>query len=117
MKWKMKIYMNCLDPSINAIHLFPHTYKKGYGSYRSQIHTYGRVKDIITWEAAVMRMKELKIETGQLNLDIMELPESCVIIISKGIAKIAELPRYAETRIITHQGQVKRVKWDEGEEF
>lgn len=65
-----------------------------------------------------MRMKELKIShTGHLNLDIMELPESCVIILSNGKAKYAELPPFAETKIITHQGNVKRVKWDEGEEF
>lgn len=63
-------------------------------------------------------MKELKISnTGILNLDIMELPESCVIVLSKGVAKLAELPAHAETKIITHQGRVKRVKWDEGEEF
>jgi Phage-like element PBSX protein XtrA len=65
-----------------------------------------------------MRMKELKIShTGHLNLDIMKLPENCVIVLSRGIAKYAELPPFAETKIITHQGQVKRVKWDEGEEF
>lgn len=65
-----------------------------------------------------MRMRELKISNaGTLNLDIMELPESCVIVLSKGVAKFAELPAHAETKIITHQGQVKRVKWDEGEEF
>jgi len=65
-----------------------------------------------------MRMKELKIASnGNLNLDIMELPESCVIVLSNGVAKMAELPPHAETKIITHQGKVKRVKWDEGEEF
>ncbi|MGN4124872.1 XtrA/YqaO family protein [Lysinibacillus sphaericus] len=30
---------------------------------------------------------------------------------------VAELPDRTETKIIMHQGQVKRVKWDEGEEF
>ena len=29
----------------------------------------------------------------------------------------SKLQKFAETKIITHQGQVKRVKWDEGEEF
>lgn len=63
-------------------------------------------------------MKKLKISNaGTLELDIMELPESCVIVLSGGVAKLAELPAYAETKIITHQGQVKRVKWDEGEDF
>lgn len=65
-----------------------------------------------------MRMKELKINgEGKLVADIMELPDNCVIILSKGKAKVAELPQFAETKIITHQGQVRRVKWDEGEEF
>ncbi|QDQ03198.1 hypothetical protein FOH38_23685 [Lysinibacillus fusiformis] len=65
-----------------------------------------------------MRIKELNIGVdGKLYLDIMELPETCVIVLSKGVAKVAELPAHAETKIITHQGQVKRVKWDEGEEF
>jgi len=30
---------------------------------------------------------------------------------------MAELPAQAETWIITHQGKVKRVKWEEGEDF
>lgn len=65
-----------------------------------------------------MRLKELKISVdGNLYIDIMELPETCVIVLSNGVAKLAELPAHAETKIITHQGQVKRVKWDEGEEF
>lgn len=65
-----------------------------------------------------MRLKELKISVdGNLYLDIMELPETCVIVLSNGVAKLAELPAHAETKIITYQGQVKRVKWDEGEEF
>lgn len=65
-----------------------------------------------------MRMQELKINVdGKLALDIMELPDSCLIVLSKGRAKFAELPPHAETKIITHQGEVKRVKWDEGEEF
>lgn len=65
-----------------------------------------------------MRMKELEINSeGLLSVVIMEMPESCVIVLSNGKAKFAELPAFAETKIFTHQGQVKRVKWDEGEEF
>ncbi|MGE7917250.1 XtrA/YqaO family protein [Lysinibacillus xylanilyticus] len=65
-----------------------------------------------------MRMKELDVTIdGILLVDTMELPENCVIILSQGRAKVAELPAFAETKIVTHQGQVKRVKWDEGEEF
>lgn len=65
-----------------------------------------------------MRMKKLEIDSqGLLNIDIMELPPSCVVIISEGKAKISELPAFAETKITTHQGKVTRVKWDEGEAF
>ena len=65
-----------------------------------------------------MRMQELKINAdGRLIADIMELPDNCVIILSHGKAKVAELPAFAETKIVTHQGQVKRIRWDEGEEF
>ena len=65
-----------------------------------------------------MRLQEVKIsETGILELDIMELPRSCVLLISEGKAKIGELPPHAETRIKTHDGVVKRVNFDEGEEF
>lgn len=65
-----------------------------------------------------MRMKELNVTIdGILRVDTMELPENCVIILSHRKAKVTELPAFAETKIVTHQGQVKRVKWDEGEEF
>ena len=47
----------------------------------------------------------------KLELDIMELPENCVIILSKGKAKLSELPAFAETKIFTHKGQVRRVKF------
>ena len=65
-----------------------------------------------------MRMRDIEISnTGKIELDIMELPENCVIILSKGKARLSELPAFAETKIVTHQGQVRRVKWDQGEEF
>ncbi|WP_416144926.1 XtrA/YqaO family protein [Planococcus koreensis] len=65
-----------------------------------------------------MRLQEVKIsETGILELDIMELPESCILVISQGKAKYAPLPAHAETSIVTYQGKVKRVNFDEGEEF
>ena len=47
----------------------------------------------------------------------MGLPYSCVVVLSQGKARIAELSAFTETKMVTHQGQVKRVKWDEGEEF
>ena len=50
-----------------------------------------------------MRMQELKINVdGELVLDIMELPYSCVIILSRGKAEVTELPAFAETKIVTH---------------
>ena len=56
-------------------------------------------------------------ETGELKLDIMDLPINCVLIISEGRVKMGELPPYTETRIKTHGGKVKHVNFDEGEEF
>ncbi|PSL42149.1 hypothetical protein B0H99_101397 [Planomicrobium soli] len=65
-----------------------------------------------------MRLQDVNIsETGELKLDIMELPKSCVIIFNEGRVKLTELPPHAETKIVTHQGKVTRVKWDEGENF
>ncbi|MBE1554783.1 XtrA/YqaO family protein [Sporosarcina limicola] len=64
------------------------------------------------------RMKELQISSqGILNIDTMELSESCVIVISDGKAKMAELPLHADMTIKTYKGIVTRVNWDEGEEF
>ena len=65
-----------------------------------------------------MRLQDVKIsETGILKLDIMELPKSCVLLISEGKVKIGELPKHAQTTIKTYDGKVKRVNFDEGEEF
>lgn len=65
-----------------------------------------------------MRMKELEINSeGLLSVDIMEMPESCVIVLSNGKAKFAELPAFAETKIVTAQGLVQQIKWNEGEKF
>ncbi|KYD17873.1 hypothetical protein B4168_2434 [Anoxybacillus flavithermus] len=47
----------------------------------------------------------------------MEQKGSFAIVVCDGKAKIAELPAYGETKIITHQGKVKRIRFDEGEEF
>lgn len=57
-----------------------------------------------------MRMRKLKITSNsKLNLDIMELSGICVIVLSKGVVEVTELPKYAEIKIVTHQGIVKRV--------
>ncbi|KKI91263.1 hypothetical protein WQ54_15675 [Bacillus sp. SA1-12] len=66
-----------------------------------------------------MRLQELKINpsTMRLEVDIMELKGSFAIVLCEGKAKITELPSHGETKIITHQGKVKRDKFDEGEAF
>jgi NAD kinase len=66
-----------------------------------------------------MRLKELEIDpsTMRLEVDIMEQKGSFAIVVCDGKAKLTELPPHGETKIITHQGKVKRVKFDEGEEF
>ncbi|WP_432358812.1 XtrA/YqaO family protein [Sporosarcina sp. UB5] len=65
-----------------------------------------------------MKMAELQIDCeGMLNIDIMELPINCVVVISEGKAKVRKLPEHGEYRIVTHQGKVKRMRREEGEEF
>ncbi|MCO7125008.1 XtrA/YqaO family protein [Sporolactobacillus shoreicorticis] len=64
-----------------------------------------------------MRLKEMKIDpaTMQLNVDIMGINNK-VIVIGNGKAKIANLPEFGETKIITHQREVGRrrriLKWE-----
>lgn len=65
-----------------------------------------------------MRLQDVKIsETGMLELDIMELPEQCVLVISDGKARLAALHPHAETKIITNKGKVARLRFEEGEDF
>lgn len=62
-----------------------------------------------------MRMKDIEKDSqGLLNIDIMDLPVNCVIIVSEGKVKLSELPAFAETNITTHQGEIT---WDKGEAF
>jgi hypothetical protein len=53
----------------------------------------------------------------KLEIDIMEHKGSFAVVVCEGKAKIAELPSHGETKIITHQGKIKRVKFDEGKDF
>lgn len=65
-----------------------------------------------------MKVQDIEIDsTNRLELDIMDIPSSCVIVICDGKAKIRELPPFGEYRIVTHQGKVKRMRREEGEEF
>ncbi|MGG3452256.1 XtrA/YqaO family protein [Domibacillus aminovorans] len=59
----------------------------------------------------------IKPSTMMLELDIMEIPKACVVVICNGKAKLRELPPHGEYKIVTHEGKVKRMKKEEGEEF
>lgn len=64
-----------------------------------------------------MRLKKLEINSSKyLEIDIMEMNNKAIVICD-GKVKIADLPEHGETKIITHQGKVKRVKFDVGEDF
>lgn len=56
-------------------------------------------------------------ETGELKFYIMDLPLSCILIISEGNVMMGELPPHEETCIETNDEKVKRVNFDEEEEF
>lgn len=56
-------------------------------------------------------------DTMMLEIDTMEIPTNCVIVISNGKVKVRELPEHGEYRIVTHQGKIKRMRREEGEEF
>ncbi|MDM5335732.1 XtrA/YqaO family protein [Fictibacillus enclensis] len=66
-----------------------------------------------------MRLSDLEINpsTHKLEIDIMDISSSCVIVVSSGKARMAQLPTHGETKFVTHQGKVKRVKWVQGEDF
>lgn len=65
-----------------------------------------------------MLEKDLELdEKMHLNIDIMDLPKSCVVVISEGKVKLRELPLHGEYKIVTHQGKVKRMRRETGEEF
>ncbi|WP_102274938.1 XtrA/YqaO family protein [Cytobacillus massiliigabonensis] len=68
-------------------------------------------------EAARLKTIEINPRTNILEVDIMEQKGSFAIVVCDGKARLIELPIHGETKIITHLGKVKRVKFDEGEEF
>ncbi len=73
---------------------------------------------IIT-QGGVLVNKDITFNTDAilLGIGIMELPLNCVVVISDGVAKVRELPEHGEYRIVTHQGKIKRMRREEGEEF
>ncbi|MEC1744137.1 XtrA/YqaO family protein [Schinkia azotoformans] len=66
-----------------------------------------------------MRLQNIDINpiTMKLEIDIMEQKGSFAIVVCDGKARLTKLPEHGETKIITHQGKVKRVKYDVGEDF
>lgn len=60
---------------------------------------------------------EINSSTNRLEIDIMGLKGRFAIVVCDGKVKITNLPVHGETKIITHQGKVKGVKFNEGEEF
>jgi len=75
--------------------------------------------DIIITQGGVLVNKGITFNTDALllGIGIIELPMNCVVVISEGIAKVRELPEHGEYRIVTHQGKIKRMRREEGEEF
>lgn len=66
-----------------------------------------------------MRLKNIEINsiTGKMEIDTTKYDKPVVILISGGQAKQTFLPDHGETKLVTHQGKLKRVRFDEGEEF
>ncbi|MFB5283899.1 XtrA/YqaO family protein [Peribacillus sp. Hz7] len=66
-----------------------------------------------------MRLQNIDIDpsTMRLEVDIMSQKGSFAVVVCDGKARLTRLPEHGGTKIITHQGKVKRVKFDEGEEF
>lgn len=65
-----------------------------------------------------MKAQDIDIkDTNILEINTTDIPSSCVIVISCGKAKVRELPPFGEYKIVTHQGMVKRMRREEGEDF
>ncbi|MFJ8246932.1 XtrA/YqaO family protein [Peribacillus asahii] len=66
-----------------------------------------------------MRLQNIDIDPSAmlLQIDIMKQKGSFAIVVCDGKARLTQLPEHGETKIITHQGKIKRVKFDEGEDF
>lgn len=78
-----------------------------------------RLGRLIITQGGVLMNKDITFNTDALllGIGIMELPMNCVVVISEGIAKVRELSEHGEYRIVTHQGKVRRMRREEGEEF
>lgn len=68
-------------------------------------------------EATRLKTIEITPGTNRLEIDTMEQKGNFAVVVCDGRARNTELPIHGETKIITHQDKVKRVKFDEGEDF
>lgn len=68
-----------------------------------------------------MRLHQLPIEIQDgkitLELDIQEGNTPFCVVYCDGKAKVTPLPDHGETKVITHQGKVKRVMKYEGVDY
>ncbi|MBC1209487.1 hypothetical protein HCA78_11665 [Listeria booriae] len=65
-----------------------------------------------------MRLRDCDIDPDKLTIEIsVDNKSPQILLISEGKARIAELPAHGEAIVTTHDNKVKRVKWDEGEQF
>jgi hypothetical protein len=60
---------------------------------------------------------EINPDTLKLEIDALRCNGSFVVIVCNGKARLTNLPTFGETNIVTHDGLVKRVKFNEGEVF
>nr|WP_233212230.1 XtrA/YqaO family protein [Sporosarcina sp. P16b] len=52
-----------------------------------------------------------------MSIDIMALPMNCVAVILVGVTKLRELPERREYKIVTHQGNVRRMRTEREKSF
>ncbi|MFA9458795.1 XtrA/YqaO family protein, partial [Halalkalibacter sp. AB-rgal2] len=66
-----------------------------------------------------MRLKHINANptSGKIEIEIGNDDMPFVVMVSDGRVKTTELPAFGVTSIVTHQNKVKRVKFDEGEDF
>lgn len=66
-----------------------------------------------------MRLKdvEINLQSGTMELSDLDLSKPCMIVVAGGKVRLTELPAHGDTTVVTHQGKVKYVRWNEGEEF
>ena len=65
-----------------------------------------------------MRLHDVVLDLEKLEMDTDNREKKPFIVVwCDGVAKLSFLPDHGETKVITHQGKVERLKFDEGEEF